>query len=207
MNVAANFDWGFVLLLDPADLHLQGMPKQGVYGGKGLVQKQHLWFGYKGPCQGRPLLLASGKLRRILVGIFRQTYDVDHAVHCPSDLILGYPLLFQAECHVLPDVHVGEEAVVLKDHAYVPVLGSHIGDVLPVQVYLAGCSVLKAGQDPEQGTFSASGRPQQSDQLSFFDPKVYVLQDLFFSEILADVFKTDIFSHAISPSALCHFSL
>ena len=180
-------------LLDPSDLDLQGVAEQGVDCGKRFIQKQDLGSGDKCPGQSRALLLSAGQLGRILERIVRQADNVDHLVDGLLDLVHGDVLLLQTEGHVLLYVHVGEEAVVLKDHSDVAVLWSHVSDVFAVQVDLAAGRIFQAGQDSQQGTLAAAGGAEEGDQLPFLDLKVDIFQDLLGSEILADMLKSDIF--------------
>ena len=176
-------------LMDLPDAGLQGLAKLGINGGQGLVQQQDLGMGDNGTGQGNPLLLTAGQTGGILVFLAFQL----HQFHRPADMIgnfiFGHFLHFQSETNVLFHRHVGEQRVLLKDHADIALAGGNVGYILPVQDDGAFRDLLQAGQTPQKGGLAAAGGTQKGYQISFFNIQLDMVQDHIVPEPLDNILK------------------
>ena len=90
----------------------------------------------------------------------------------------GWDLLHpKAKRHVLLDRHVGEEAVLLEDHADVALAGRDVRDVAPVEDDPALGDALQAGEAAQQRGLAAARGAEQRDEVALIDAKVDVVQD------------------------------
>jgi hypothetical protein len=78
----------------------------------------------------------------------------------------------------------GDEVVGLKNEAdFAAAEEGHFvlaeaGDVLAVEDYLAGGGEIEAGEESEEGAFSATGRPHDGGELSFRYLQIDTFEDL-----------------------------
>ncbi len=116
--------------------------------------------------------LPAGQRLRLAVD---QLDDIQHArglVDPRLDLGLGVAFQAKPERHVFRDCHVRIERVVLEHHRDVAVLWRHIVDDVAPDHDVAVGDVLKAGDHPQRGRFSAAGRPDQHDKLMVGDVEI-----------------------------------
>jgi hypothetical protein len=114
--------------------------------GSRFVEQQHARLGRQGAGERHPLLLAAGDLPhppRLVAGEVDQG---ERRADPPGGVLLGRPR--QAEGDVLADGEVGEEGVVLEDHAEMTALGREGGDVALLDQDAAAVRPLEAGDQP-----------------------------------------------------------
>ena len=158
------------LLLDALELDLHVLAELQVEGAQGLVQKQHLGPVHKGPGDGHPLLLAAGELVRPPVLKALEADGLQHLQHPLTDLLLGdlnglfgvvgvRTLLHpKAEGHVLKDIQVREERVLLEDGVDLPLVGRNVIDPHTVEEHVAAGGRREAADDPQRrGLAAAAG--------------------------------------------------
>ena len=187
------------LLLDPADFDLQVFAKQRVNGAQRFIQQEDLRGRHHSAGQGNALLLTAGKLCGVLADFIAQSHDVKHLFNLLADFRFGQLFQLQTVGHVVPYVHVGEEGILLEDHADTAAAGNDVGDFLPVQVDMPAGDLLKAGQTAQQGGFSAAGGTQQRDQLPLFHIQVNVFEHVIRAKEFIDFLKSDV-RHGLLPS-------
>src|SRR5215470_14169501 len=100
---------------------------------------------------------------------------------------LCFPLTAQREAEILPYGHVRVERVVLEDHRHVTVPGFQVVREPSTDVDLSTAEVFEAGNQLQQRTLSATGRPQQDDELSLGDGEIDVLHRWYRTVVLAYV--------------------
>ena len=129
--------------------------------GEGLVEQYDLGTRRERPRERDPLLLAAGELVRHPPAEALEVGEVEHLLHpAAPPLARG-----QAEGDVVEDVEVGEEGVVLKDHADVPLLrwdvqaGSGHGPA--ADLYPSRLRRLEAGDQAQGGRLAAARRAEQ----------------------------------------------
>ena len=136
------------------------MAQKRVNGRKRFIQKQNLWLRDDSPCEGGSLLLAAGKLRRILFCLLLQADNVDDIVYLLLDDIFVCFFDFQAESDILFNRHIRKQTVLLKNHTDAPISGTDIGDILSIKKNLSAADCFQTGQTAEQGALSAAGRTE-----------------------------------------------
>ena len=98
-----------------------------------------------------------------------QTHQLQHLHHLLLDLVLGqldlFPVLVrlgnaQAKGHVVKDVQVGKEGVLLKDRVDGTLVRRHIVDPLSIEQDIATGGGQKPTDEAQGRGLAASGRPQ-----------------------------------------------
>src|SRR5829696_7111112 len=177
-------------------------PQFGVEVGERLVHKERLRLADYGTPEGHPLPLAAGERLRLPV---EETLDGENPgglVHPARDLRLVQLPELEREAHVLPYVHVGVEGVVLEDHGYVALARRKIIDYLVPYKDFATADVLEAGDHTQGGRLSATGRPDEDDELPIWDIQTYLVDgDHVLAEYLGYLLQ-GYFSHPTSSFRL-----
>src|SRR5690606_7593676 len=150
-------------------------PQLGVQIGEGLIHEEDLGLPHDGPAHRHPLPLAARKLLGLPVEEVFDAQDPGRLLHPPVDLVLGELAELQAEGHVVVDVHVRVEGVVLEDHGDVPILGRDIVDQGVTDVDVPLGDLLQASHHAEGGGLAASRRAHQNHELTVGNVDVGVL--------------------------------
>ena len=161
------------VLDDGAHLH----PELCVQVGEGLVEEQHVRLDAEGAGQGHALLLAAGEALGQTVGILVDLHELHELVGLLGDLGLGQLLVLQAELHVLAHGEMGEDGVILEDHADVALGGVQVVDALVVEVEVAALDAVEARDHPQKGGLAAAAGAQQGEELALLDLRVQVRND------------------------------
>ena len=183
------------VLDDGAHLH----PELGVQVGKGLVKQQHVRLDAQGAGQGHTLLLAAGQTLRQPLGVLVHVHQLHELVRLFADLVLRQLPVLQAELHVLPHGHVGEDGVVLEHHADVALGGVQVVDAVVVEVEVAALDAVKAGDHPQQGGLAAAGGAQQGEELALLDVHVQIRDDDVLAVLFQGVLNRNGNTHVFSP--------
>ena len=93
-------------------------------------------------------------------------------LHPLVDLLLGRLLELQPERHVLVDVHVRVERVVLEHHGDVAVLGRHVVHDVAADRDVAAGDLLEAGDHAQGRALAAARGADQHDELLVGDVEV-----------------------------------
>ena len=181
------------LLLDVLHLVLQDLPGHGVQGGERLIHQYDRGRGRQGAKHADALLLATGQLGGVFVGI---GLHVHHFQKIADDLVAALFFVFQQSWHhadVLGHGHVGEQADLLDDIADVAaqlhlVLGA---DILSVDADRTAVRLQQAVDHLHRGGLAAAGRTDQHHELSIRDGEVQVFEDGRFAVAFANMFKLD----------------
>ena len=72
------------------------------------------------------------------------------------DLLSGQLLQLEGEGHILTDVHVRIEGVVLEDHGHIPILGKGLVDQAFSDEDLAFGDLFQSGDHPQGGRLAAA---------------------------------------------------
>ena len=92
----------------------------GVQGGGGLIAQKHIRLGGQCPGDGHPLLLSSGKLGGIGVGLVLQPHCLQQLQGTLPGLAGGNALQLQGEAHVLQAGALHQQVEALEDHGDLP---------------------------------------------------------------------------------------
>ena len=147
-------------------LYFQLAAQIAVQSGKGLVQQNGAGLGGKDPGQGGALLLAAGELPGPQRRCILQPEAAQKILYERLTAILAA----DGAGDVLPDGHVGEEGVLLKEIAYMPLLGRQVdagGAVeqdAPVQYDAPLIRPQYAGDALERYGFPAAGSTKQGQR-------------------------------------------
>jgi hypothetical protein len=190
------------------DLVAEVDPHLGVERGQGLVQKQEARRGGDRPGQRDALLLAAGKLGRILVALFGQAHQLQQLGDPSLDLGLGRLAVLQAVGDVLLDRQVGEERVGLEHDAEIALRGRQGGDVLAGLLDHAAGLNVQAGDGPQQSGLAAARRPQKTNELALVDLQGNVLERGKGAEQLAQGLDAEkgVLPRRVAPPGLAHRS-
>jgi hypothetical protein len=166
------------LALNAFQLELHGLAQLEVEGAEGLVQEQGPWPVDQGPSQGDPLLLAAGQLEGLALLPALQLDQSQRVRHPPPDLAPLDLLAAKPEGHVLEDVHVGEQRVLLEDHVDVALERWDADHVAAVEEDLAAGRLLEAGDHPQGGGLAAARGAEHREELTLGDAEVHLLDGL-----------------------------
>jgi hypothetical protein len=137
LHVVGDKDDGLVqLLLEGLYLQLKGAAGHGVQGAEGLIHQYHRRRGGQSPQNTDALLLASGHLAGVFVGVLvvGQLHHVQQVADDLVALVLGPFQQLGHHADVLGHRHVGEQADLLDHIAGVPpqLIAVDCGNVLVI---------------------------------------------------------------------------
>ncbi len=170
----------------------------GVEGRGGLVKEHDL--GLHGQCagDGGSLLLAAGKLARMLVGLFRDAYLLQQ-FHRFLFSFLPRPFAHSdgRQSDVVQDRQMGEEVELLKDHADLTADGSDVADIMgefnAIHDDLTALVLLQPINGADEGGLAGAGRAENDDDLPLLHGHVDALQRVKVAEPLMHVAANDDF--------------
>ena len=142
---------------------------------EGLVHEVDLRVADDRAAHRDALPLPAGELARFAVEVrleVEQPCDVAHALH---PFLFRDSLLLEREAHVLCDVEVGIERIVLKHHCDVACPRRNARDIVAADEDPAIVERFEPGQHPERGRLARSGRPDEHEQLAVGDRKVQLV--------------------------------
>ncbi len=155
-------------LEDPAHLEREALAQVAVQVGERLVEQQHPGARGDGAGEGHALLLAAGKLVRVLgpgAGQPDRGQQLGRALPAPGAGEVAKP-----EGHVVEDVQVGEEGVVLEHDADAALLRRHgeagPADHLAAQADLARVDGLEPCHAAKRRGLPAAARAQEAADLA-----------------------------------------
>ena len=172
----------------PLELAAGALAQGGIEVGERLVEQQDAGLGRQGAGQGHPLLLAARDLPHppcFKTGKLHQRQGLGH----PAG---GLPLSApgdDAEGHVLAHGEMGEQGVVLEDHAEMPALGRQGGDVLALHPDAAAVRRLEAGDQAQGRGLAAARGTQQGEDLPLRHLQRQAAQDGLDTEALVELLQ------------------
>ena len=177
------------LSLNSADLLTGLQPQTGIQVGKGLIQQKHPGHFHQRSGYGHPLLLTARKLPGPAV---HQLLDL-HQPGCfqrlfqhlrLGELILSLQI-FQGKQNILAYRQVRVQGIVLKYQTNPPLLRRKKRHVILPEKNPALRGLLQTADQIQSRAFSASGRPQQADQLSVRDLKIKMIHRRYLRRVLS----------------------
>ena len=131
-----------------------------------LVEQEHPRLGRQRAGERDPLLLAAGKLSHPAALVSGEVDQGQRPRHPLVQLVAADAGGFEAERHVLTDVEMGEEGVVLEYHAEAPGHRLDPRDVLAIDHYAPGIGRFESGQQSQRRRLAAPARPEQRQHLA-----------------------------------------
>ncbi|HWJ32189.1 MAG TPA: hypothetical protein VNR59_07600 [Gaiellaceae bacterium] len=158
--------------LDAGDLgpHLHAQLRVEV--GERLVHQERLRLAHDRASHRDPLALPARQMPRPLLQHLGEPEDPRGALDAPADLLLRDAAHLQAEAHVVVDVHVRVERVVLEDHRHVARLRRQVVHDLAADADDAAADLLEPGDHAERARLAAAGRSDEDDELAVGDVEV-----------------------------------
>ena len=123
------------LTLDALEFELHGMTKLEIEGAEGLVEQERFGEIDERTGERHPLLLAAGELGRTTIREIGQTDDLEQFGYSLGDLGLGSLAGAGTERHVVIDVHMREQGVLLEHRVDIALVGWNPGDVDTIETY------------------------------------------------------------------------
>jgi hypothetical protein len=93
-----------------------------------------------------------------------------------------------------------KERVALKHGVHVPLVGRKRQNAGVVEEDIAVRRVFEPSNDPEQGGFSAAGRPKKGKKFTLLDFDIYIFKDLRIAEAFTDAVNADLTAFHTCPS-------
>ena len=135
--------------------------------GKRLVEQQHPRLGGEGARQGDPLLLPARQFVRLAP---LEPGEVDQFQRRRDLAVAALPVEpVQPEAHVIADVQVREQRVVLEHHPAAPPRGRQRRHVLALDREASRVRELEPGEQAQHGRLAAPRRPEQRHDLTARD--------------------------------------
>ena len=191
---------GIQAMMEAGDLRTHLGAEDGVEVGERLVHQEDIGLAHDGPPQGDALALTAGKLARPAL---QEMLDAQHGgglLHATIDFGSGRLAQLEAERHVVIDVHMGIERIILEDHGNVPGLGRYPIHQSIADEDLAPGDRLQSGDAIEHGGFSAAAGTKQNHELAVPDLQAHVLYRRHFAETLAEILRVTLATFRSIPS-------
>src|SRR6185312_6499430 len=137
----------------------------GVEIGKRLVEQKNLRVAHDGASHGDTLTLTAGKLARPSVEQMVEFQRLGGCAHALVDLVPGRAAIAQPVGHVVVDLHVRVERVVLEYHGDVAFGRTDLVDHLTVDGDGTGRDGFQTCDHAQQRRFPATGGADQNAKL------------------------------------------
>src|SRR5262245_24178998 len=157
-----------------------------------LVEQQHSGSGHDRAGEGHALLLAARELAREAIAVAGQAHERQCRIDPAPDLVARHALHPKAEGHVLGDRAMGEEGVVLEDHADAPPVSGECGDSAALDPHLAAIERHEAGNAAERRRLAAARRPEKGEELARPHVEREVVERAHGTIVLADAPQLDV---------------
>jgi len=184
-----------VLLMDEPlsnlDALLRLQAQEGVEVRERLVHEQHRRVHDHRACDGDPLSLATGELRRVAIEVRDETEELGPVGDPAADLILRPPLHAEAEADVLADGHMREHRVALEHHRDVAIAGRQVGHISIADADAAPIHALESRDGPQKRRLAAARRSEEHHELTFADLEADIAQRGCLAVGLRDAFDRD----------------
>ena len=164
-----------------------------------LVEEEYRRLAHDGAAHRHALALPARQLARLALEQLGEFEDFRRARHARLDLVLRQAADLQAVGHVVGDLHVRVEGVVLEHHGNVAVLRLEVRDAALADGDVALADGLQPGHHAQQGRLAAAGGADDDDELAVLHVHVEAVDDLGAAEGLAHTAKTYLCHRIISP--------
>ena len=183
----------------------------GVQSAGGLVGQDHGGVAGQGPGDGHTLLLTAGELAGQVLALFGQPNPLQGADGPLMPLLGAHTGVEKGQLHILLDVELGNQIVLLEDEAQhlIADLGLlvvvHGGYVHASQVVGAGGGDVQTADDVHGGGFAGAGGAHDGDKFSAVHGEAHAVQgvDALIAHLvdLVDVLEFNEVFHLITPSS------
>ena len=179
------------LLDDGAHLNAQ----LGVEVRERLVHQQNARLDDKGAGQRNALLLTAGELVGLALGEVSDLHQLQRLLNAGTDLGLGDFTGLQTVGDVLFHGQMGENGVVLKDHADVTLVSGDRVDQPVSEIEFTALNGVEACDHAQKRSFTAAGRAQQREEFALFDVQRHALEGNEIPVLFDCVFDNDCVAH------------
>src|SRR5215470_4576356 len=152
--------------LELLELELHAVAELLVERAQRLVEEEHGGARDEGAGQGHSLLLTARELARIASPVRGKLHEGEGLSDPPLDLRARHAGHAKSEGHVLEDGAVGEQRVVLEDHAHVAAVGRHLVHALALDEDVARRRFHEARHRTEARGLSAAGGAEEREELA-----------------------------------------
>jgi hypothetical protein len=128
----------------------------------------------------------------VAIGRVAEADQLEQVVDALRAVALLAPPDLEAEVDVLAGGHVREQRVRLEDHAHVPLVGRHAGDVLAVHDYPALVRPVEARDEAQRGRLAAPRGAEHRQELALAEGDVDAVQRLDGAEVAMEVLQLEI---------------
>ena len=165
--------------MDGLEFSPEPVPGDGVERRERFVKEQDAGPEDERPGDRRPLLLPAGERQG---GAVKEMTDPEQVCGFRNALLdpVGFDLLLpEAKPYILPDGEVGEEHVVLVDHADPPVFRVGAGDLPAVEADRPRSGRIDPRDRLEEDGLSRTGRPEYDEVFAGTDGQVHAVEGEF----------------------------
>ena len=127
--------------------------------GQRFIHQKYLRPDDDRPRKGDTLLLPAGKRCGHTVFQVVDLHDLQDFIHPLFDFLFRHLPHPQTESHIIFHRHVGENGVILEDHAHISFICRHIVDNFPVDRNRTAFDGIESDNHTEQCRFTAARRP------------------------------------------------
>ena len=163
-----------------ADLHGKPFAQVNVEVGEGLVKQNELRTRRQCARQCHPLLLSAGQFVRVFVAFLAESDCLKQ--FADADFTFLRRRRGQPERDIGRDGQVGEQGVILKNHADAAFFWRQTlaaaGYRVPFNSDFPGDDRFETGNAAQQGSFAATGRAEQAGDASAIDAETDIVDDL-----------------------------
>ena len=165
-----------------------------------LVEQEYFRFADHRPAKRHALPLPAGQLRRLAAQQAGEAQHLRRLGDAQANLRLGHFAKLQTERHVLLDVKMREQRVILEHHCHVAILRLHAADLAIVEKNAAARGLLQPGDESQQGGLAATRRPYEHHQLAIGDLEAHPVHRANGAKEFAEIVESDA-CHRITFSA------
>ena len=163
--------------LEALELLLHRFAELEVEGRERLVQEKDRGLRHEGPGERDALLLPPGELLGLAERVVVHVDELESLSNSTTQLGTFGLLSPQTVRHVVEDVEMREEGVVLKDRIDVAGVGGEAGRVTVAEQDAPAVDLLETSNEAEGGGLSATRRTEQREELAGLDREGEVVDD------------------------------
>ena len=151
---------------DAAKVADQLLPQCPIERTHRFIEQQHLRIDRQRPSERDPLSLSPRERLDRSTFVATEVDQVEQFTHPIGTSLASNPVHAQAVRHVVPDVEMGEQRMVLEHHPDGTLLRSVPGDVDPIDRHRSGVEFEQSRHHPKEGRFPTPRRSEDRHDLA-----------------------------------------